>query len=843
MPIATSFLAPPDLLSLLAIAAAPDPDLPKGTHLRIVPSPILGLPIAPFCVWRVNSSLFQPTVFWHDANGSVTGRPDLDAARGELFAWVAPPAIDQGRLIGHEPIPVNPDGFSVALLGNIGNRLMVARSQPRFQVASPLPNRLRIRGRGPIETLRSFVVTPDQMIETIIGHAVPDAILSLPVDRQPWYAGGLGRDPSLKRVSDGAPLRYGPPDRPDGPLDPLDEAAERSRFDALSDSVDQQLDAILRDPVTIPSAIPIRHELAADLAIKRPWQAATFSGVNALLLEAMDPAIARYLGLMTRLDSLPADPNQPDAWIAAGVFLIDLTKKLPNGTLLSDLLGGPDQIEMRILNRMIALFPELSRIQPPANTHFQLRVLVAPALAPPPPDPLEAPLVRLGTARWKREEHGVSERFRQEFLIDEPPLAGLAALARQEQGIWQSRHAVLTLAAGSDPATRSAPLLPGQKSQTVGAPTGLIVDADIPADGTPWTYRIWLADLFGRFGLPAEFPVPQPARQGPPRPVMQTLVHPAPRGAGDGPVQFGTLEIRIPVPLAENLTAGALPLASLEVSVDVSMQTPAVVEDSVATLVFDLPALLPMETRRLAIKARFFDTAGTASEIEEAAINITDPRPPTIIPTGPALIWTSRPGPSADVELKLAWQGIPGHRYRAYLADAPGIGVPTSDGAGPRSRGQIGVDGAALARGGGLDRRDRFRLLTDPPLLAAADGSVVMDEFLPRTLSTVQFVRIIATSDNGVEAPFAQSGLIPIAVPADRRQPPPRLEVASTRTPEPRPYRSSQWASILLTCRCRSQGSSPILLMPTRALRSFDCAVLQAPWETPSTHAKLAADF
>ena len=55
MPIATSFLAPPDLLSLLAIAAAPDPDLPKGTHLRIVPSPILGLPIAPFCVWRVNS--------------------------------------------------------------------------------------------------------------------------------------------------------------------------------------------------------------------------------------------------------------------------------------------------------------------------------------------------------------------------------------------------------------------------------------------------------------------------------------------------------------------------------------------------------------------------------------------------------------------------------------------------------------------------------------------------------------------------------------------------------------------------------------------------------------------
>lgn len=777
MPIATSFLAPPDLLSLLAIAAAPDLDLQKGTHLRIVPSPILGLPVAPFCVWRVNAFLFQPTVFWHDAQGPVTGRPDLDTAGGELFAWISPPAIDQGRLIGHEPIPVVPDGFSAALLGNIGNRLMVARSNSRFQVASPLPNRLRLRGRGPIETLRSFVVTPDQMIETIIGRPAPDAILSLPVKTLAWYAGGLGRDPSLKRVSDGAPLRYGPPDRPDGPLDPLDESAELSRFNALSDSVDQQLDAVLRDPATMPSAIPIRHELAADLAIKRPWQAATFSGVNALLLEAMDPAIARYLGLMTRIDSLPAETEHPDAWIAAGVFLVDLTKKLPNGTLLSDLLGPPDQIELRILGRMMAIFPELARIVPSPFTHFQLRVLVAPALAPPPPDPLESPLVRLGAAQWIREEHGVSERFRQEFLIDEPPLAGLAALARQEQGVWQSRHAVLTLAPGSDPATRSAPLFPGQKTQTVGAPTALIVDTDIPANGTPWSYRIWLADLFGRFGAPAEFPVPQPIRQGPPRPVMQVLVHPAPPDAGDGPVPFGTLEVRIQVPLAENLTAGALPLASLEVTVDASTQAPAVVEDTVATLIFDLPALAPQESRRLAISARFFDAAGTASSTEDASISITDPRPPKIIPTGPALIWTSRPGPSADVELKLAWQGIPGHRYRAYMADAPGIGVATSDADGQHSRAQIGVDGAALARGGALDRRDRFRLLTDPPLQAAADGTVVMDEFLPRTLSTVQFLRVIATSDNGVEAPFAQAGLIPIAVPADRRQPPPRLQI------------------------------------------------------------------
>jgi hypothetical protein len=780
MPVATSFLAPPDLLSLLAIAADSDPDLGKGTHLRIVPSPLLGLPVSPFCVWRMNSSLFQPTVYWHDAKQQVVGRPDLDAAGGELFGWLTPPGLDQGRLIGHEPIPLIPDGFSAALLANIGERLMVARSQANFQVASPTPYRLRIRGRGAIETVRSYMVSPDLMFETMFGQQ--PTILSLPVDDQPWYAGGLGKDQGLKRVQEGAPLRYGPPDRPDGPFDPLSADAEMARVAALTDPVDQQLASVLSDQLTLPSKVFIKNELVANLALTQPRQATAFSGTNALLVESMDPGVARYLGLMTRIDSLPADPRQPDAWIAAGVFLVDLFQALPDGRKLGDLLAAPDAVEIRLLGRMLSFFPALQRIQGLiANTHLQMRCLAIPALGAPSPDRLEAPLVELGTSRWIREAEGVSTRFRQDFLINEPPLAGEAALARQDQGIWQSRHSVLTLAAGSDPATRSAPLLPGQKTLTVGPPTGLVVDVDIPAAGAPWTYRLWLADLFGRFGLPAEFQVPEPARQGPPRPALQTLIHPNPRAAGQDPAAFGTIEIRIPVPLAENLTAGALPIATVVVTVDGASQTPAAVEDTVAILIFKLPDLQPMESQRLSITARFVDTAGTASEQTEASVGITDPRPPIIIPTGPALIWTSRPGPAAEVELKLAWQGTPGHRYRAYLADAPGIGVATFDPGVPpvpHSRAQIGVDGAALARGGALDRRDRFRLLTDPPLVADAAGNVLLDELLPRTLSTVQFLRIVSTSANGSEAPFAEPGLIPIAVPADRRQPPPTLAIS-----------------------------------------------------------------
>src|ERR1700761_1888687 len=99
MPLASSFLAPPDLLSLLAIAADSDADLGKGTHLRIIPSPLLGLPLSPFCIWKMRSSLFQPTVVWYDSQQRVTGRPDLDAAGGELFGWFSAPPVDQARLI------------------------------------------------------------------------------------------------------------------------------------------------------------------------------------------------------------------------------------------------------------------------------------------------------------------------------------------------------------------------------------------------------------------------------------------------------------------------------------------------------------------------------------------------------------------------------------------------------------------------------------------------------------------------------------------------------------------------------------------------------------------------
>lgn len=72
--------------------------------------------------------------------------------------------------------------------------------------------------------------------------------------------------------------------------------------------------------------------------------------------------------------------------------------------------------------------------------------------------------------------------------------------------------------------------------------------------------------------------------------------------------------------------------------------------------------------------------------------------------------------------------------------------------------------------------RDRFRLITEPPLEPRPDGTVLLDARLPRSLETVQFLRFVPLSARGSEAPFEACPLVPIAVPSDRRPPAPRVE-------------------------------------------------------------------
>jgi hypothetical protein len=777
----SSFFAHPALFSALAVAADDDPDLRGGTHIRLLPSPVIGLPLAPFLISPLEPRADTLQIHWVDRRGNQSAA-NLDAAGGELRGWVLTVPPDDGRLIGAEVMPGSASQrLSAALLDRIGDRIIVQRSEPRFTLGAPFVSRFRLEGKGPIEMIRGYDVTPIIVAERLVEFQRTDEhILALPVEELPWYTGGRGPDPGFRRVRNGAPRRFSPVDRPDGPFDPLPSIAELARVGAMTPDIDSALDFVLGHRSQPPWGAQLTHDWPSETTPglpRRPPQTGNVRSRDALVLQALDPGIGRYLGLMTRLDSPPPGSN-PTVWAAAGVFAVDrgqsLTGERPSRFRIGDILPAPDDLETRLLVLFTNVFPRLGEVIGEVTQQgLEARVLVTVALAAPPPDLLTAPVLRLREPFWIRENDQPSFRYRQEFLFARAPLSALLAMARFEGGNWKSRHRTFQLPSGNDPASRAAPLLLGRNKQRLGVAT----DESVPAEGAPWRYRFRYGDLFGRYGEPGEIDSLAPSRPRPPRPSPQTFITANDRAAHDGPSPFGSLEVRVFVPTLVDLAAGSRSIATIHFDLSGDARDVNVVPGTVSSVFFSLPSLMPMETRQLVLKVSFIDETGAASEAEHIALDIADPRPPKIIPTGVGILWTSRPGPSAEVEVRLAWPAPPDARFRAYLADAQGLDIPVVEGPAlrQRTRAEIAADGANRAQSGTFDMRSRFRLLSEPPLVAGPDGRVILDERIPRALSTVQFLRIVPMSGRNVEADFAKSGLVPIAVPSDRRPPSPRV--------------------------------------------------------------------
>ena len=68
---------------------------------------------------------------------------------------------------------------------------------------------------------------------------------------------------------------------------------------------------------------------------------------SALLAQAMDPGIGRYLGLVDFLDERP-DPSEPTAYAAIGSFAIDSRAKLMDGRRVVSVIGQLGPLTQRI---------------------------------------------------------------------------------------------------------------------------------------------------------------------------------------------------------------------------------------------------------------------------------------------------------------------------------------------------------------------------------------------------------------------------------------------------------------------------------------------------------------
>jgi hypothetical protein len=239
---------------------------------------------------------------------------------------------------------------------------------------------------------------------------------------------------------------------------------------------------------------------------------------------------------------------------------------------------------------------------------------------------------------------------------------------------------------------------------------------------------------------------------------------------------YNALATAIVVPRLDDLPAGAFDLATLDVGINAPDHHFNLAAPGMSSIEIDVPPLTEGQVETTyRVVGRYTDTVGSPSDDAEVFFTVRNFRSPVILDAGIGLIWTSDPGPSPEVEVKLKWPSAAGNQYRVYLADQAGMGITPAELAdeGPvPSRGHIAKVGATKP-----GDRKQFRLLTDPPVIAAG-STTVFTATLPRSLETVQFLRVVPLGSDGDEAEFDKCGIVPVAVPESRRPPPPQVDAS-----------------------------------------------------------------
>lgn len=797
-----TLFASPNRLSIYAYAEnGTGPDLRKGTHLRLFTGNSDGFPLTSFVVFKLASKRSEPQGL-HMIDRSripITSSVDLSAG-GVADAIPILGDDDQRRTVRLELIPSNPAGLKRVMLLDQAGRTIAQRHTPRWLFSAPALHWLRLQGQPGNIGLRTSVVDVSQIIG---GELQPALILGLPIEgAHHWYVGGQSRDVALSRVKDGAPLRLNSMDRPEGPFDAVSDADETRRVEAMlkATSPGGGLEAILARLVDDSSAPPWAQMEAQELTPGPMPQRQTviLPRASTLQLAALDPGLARFFGWAAFMDSLPnLDGNGWDTLVVVGLF----------ATASRKVLGRRQQADgeaalIDLLVRAIAdaggqnIRGDLDRIISRVRAQgLEVKPVIALAAPTPPWDPPSLPRPNIVDLRWQPPTDGTpSKLFRAGFAFSDRSLTTLAAVSAKFGGDWVSRHAPLSVPGGV-PDLRAQPMMFGRENRPAARarrsssaslePASLLAEQDLPATIGEIPYRVRASDLFGRFDPPIEFTVAPPPRPAPPPPTLRQHFE---RSVIDpdslAPQIPGVIKVLVEpgdVPGIDDLAAGSLLIEKLELSIAGASQVVDVIVPGTHEITLPLGPLGPQEHGSWTLTGIFRDTDGTPSKPTVVKISATDIRSPVPYPTGVGLFWTSMPGPSPDVELRLSWPAVKDSEHRVYLTDEHGLSLTDTDLADTQSaiapsRGRVAVAGCRKVLQHRPVAREGFRLLTDPPIKAGADGRALLEILLPRSLSTVQFLRVVPLGPDGAESPFEACGIVPVAVPDAHRPPPPALE-------------------------------------------------------------------
>jgi hypothetical protein len=745
----TTIFAPPELLSAYSYAvdgSDPEESLLTGTHLRVFAGVGPSFPLAPFAVFAIRSEPSKPMgLYVTSERGEAIASADL-SAHGAVDMTPVFGDTENRRTVSLELQASSPGWIDGAALLDQHGRTIGERRDPPFAFSAPVLSKLRVWGSSSWVGLTSRRVGVDDVLAGQEQGAVD--LLGLPVTGcHPWYVGIHDHDQAIDRVKRGAPTRLTELDEPEGPFGPVGPDEDAARVEAMlassrfGDGLERQVLAMVDDTSVPPWAQAEIRDLAGSK------QRATVPRLGHVLLAALDPGLARFLGFATQIDDLP------DLTVVA-LLAIDprMADAIP---LLAPWLKSPDPAEANLVYMVTRAIQESTGRDPECpldelmddvrSRGLLARAAVALTAPLPPWRPPQLPDPEIVDHRWQAPDgDGPSSLYRATFAFPNAPLAGMAAVAANFAGTWLPRHGTVDVD-GFDPPVRRTPRILGHESEASARvraelapgssatvePAGLLADENLPADAGTLGYRFRVSDFFGRFGQEAETELDAPKRPSPPPPVIRYELDLLTDGLDalppTGKLSPGELRLTFAVPPVSNeaalrtaiavpslaeLAVGSLPIASARVTVDCASEPDIdLTAPGLYSVAVPLPALDPQGAEDVVVTATFTDTAGTPSDVASTTVHVVDKRPLTPIKSGIGLFWTSAPGPAPDVQLQLKWDGPANALYRVYVTDQQGLALTPADvaehvpGAAP-SRGRVAAVGATkVLAGGHVDKR------------------------------------------------------------------------------------------------------------------------------------------
>lgn len=819
----TTNVAPASFFRASAIAASGVPWVADGFHLRVKLNPWIGFPLHSFAAWRLD--VFEtegPTLQWRDQRGNALTMPfDLEGAGGYAEAAVFGVPADEPYI--WMEIDADDRGLRVDLLeGHIGAsggaRIVASRSRSPFRFGHTSIMRLRAKGAGTINGVRAMSQARLAIREFI--ERKPDLTFGLPLGRNDWFVPDPNLDPldaARRRLELAAPIRLGPPDNPAGTLpDDTDPGEETRRI--MERIAPELVDPWLKQGWTDRGRAPVHTVLGGTTTTPDNQRLEANAPITpSLLTMAVDPQIARYIGLSTTIPFGQTKPVQPaNTWIIAARWAVQPKRVIrrPAGNpfgvpvTVADLLKGSLAPAGWLDGIMGGYFPEADDIiadlpnRPEeghgAWTHLPLlAVAVAAGDAPPdPPDPFR--LASAGAGSWNPQANPAnpdSETWRQVISLGSSPARGMVGFVRTKPDGPVALHR-FEPPPDDGFVSRALPIVPNWASNN----RRIIEDRNVPADPNGASWTIWQADEFGQWSDGAGFSQPLPPRPNPPEPVVEASYRAKPDDGSLGPRIPGILRLKIDVPKLACTEPGGLPIARLRLKVDgVDLPEKAAAPGGTVIVEAEPCAFGVGEQRDVPIVATYVDAGGALSAAQLLSCAAYDARAPKAMPTSPVVIWSGQIDATGQAELALRWPPREGaSRYRVYLGDARRLAGELGESLpGPPIR-------AAQAKpihlaSGRLTNKAAFTFLGEIPGSTATDGFVHFSTRIPGGLRSVQFVRVVPVSAGGAEPAFGSCGLVPVAVPTIDRPPPPLLDVFT----EP---------AVGLTLTIRAHGLRPDLL-------------------------------